>query len=600
MRCKRWAGILSIILAVVVCSAPLAPSPVAALDLNPYDYYQVDYLVSFSDNEVQEGEVFYLDITGQVTCIRDMPFGADRAEVTEKFVAQHRETGDTKVLNEGYTVVVDDVPDWAGETCQFDEHIGLSFPPGSQPGDYDVIGQTVHADIDGWDVTDLIPESYKSRTIGMVTCVSNLEEPSGFAAVAAGTSQVDLSWVKGDGATGTKIVRKEGGYPADRDDGIEVYFGGGNGASDVGLSPNTHYYYSAWSWNDDSGMWSDSYATVDVVTRGKPGKPAGFFAVAVGIDEINLFWTKGDGATGTKIVRREGRYPTSRSNGVEVYFGSGSSASDTDLLPDRHYYYSAWSWDDDSGMWSDDYATADAVTGVEGLTVVTGVVTGIEATSATCHGNILSTGGEDCDRRGVCWSTSPDPDVGDNKQEDTGSFDTGAFAVAVTGLSEGTSYYVRACAHNSEGYSYGDEVAFTTAGSPSPPLPPSFVVSNLTISPGEVEPGQVVTISVMVRNEGGTEGSYALELVINGEMQSSREITLAPGEGRTVSYQVSKSSPGNYEVMLGGQSGGFTVVVVEPSSGTSPAIPSWVSWVMRHPVLLIIAMPVLFFFPFLL
>ncbi|MCD6567913.1 MAG: hypothetical protein J7K94_04160 [Dehalococcoidia bacterium] len=46
---------------------------------------------------------------------------------------------------------------------------------------------------------------------------------------------------------------------------------------------------------------------------------------------------------------------------------------------------------------------------------------------------ITSTGGEDCDRRGICWSTSHDPDVNDSKAEKTGSFGTGSFTASMAG-----------------------------------------------------------------------------------------------------------------------------------------------------------------------
>jgi len=43
-----------------------------------------------------------------------------------------------------------------------------------------------------------------------------------------------------------------------------------------------------------------------------------------------------------------------------------------------------------------------------------------------------------------------------------GTFRSGAFSMEITGLKPGTKYYYRACAHNLVGWSYGDEVNFTT------------------------------------------------------------------------------------------------------------------------------------------
>jgi len=106
--------------------------------------------------------------------------------------------------------------------------------------------------------------------------------------------------------------------------------------------------------------------------------------------------------------------------------------------------------------------------------VTTDPATGIEAAAATGNGNITDNGGEDCDKRGFVYDTSPHGDPGDtapadseysNYVEETDSFGTGAFTGALTGLEPKTTYYLRAYAHNSAGYSYGNgEGEFTTGG----------------------------------------------------------------------------------------------------------------------------------------
>ena len=50
------------------------------------------------------------------------------------------------------------------------------------------------------------------------------DAPTNFAAISAAAGQTDLSWTRGEGAQKTKIMRKEGSYPADKDDGTQVYF----------------------------------------------------------------------------------------------------------------------------------------------------------------------------------------------------------------------------------------------------------------------------------------------------------------------------------------------------------------------------------------
>ena len=93
-------------------------------------------------------------------------------------------------------------------------------------------------------------------------------------------------------------------------------------------------------------------------------------------------------------------------------------------------------------------------------TVTTNNVTSITANSAVCGGNVSSDGGNTITARGICWSTSQKPTTEDNATySGTG---IGSFTANITGLEEGTTYYVRAYAVNSKGTAYGTQKAFTT------------------------------------------------------------------------------------------------------------------------------------------
>ncbi len=73
-----------------------------------------------------------------------------------------------------------------------------------------------------------------------------------------GTS-ITLTWTKGTGAYRTMIRRKIGDYPTDVTDGTQVYFDTGTTVTDSGLTPNTTYYYKAWSEVPGSEQWSDRF-----------------------------------------------------------------------------------------------------------------------------------------------------------------------------------------------------------------------------------------------------------------------------------------------------------------------------------------------------
>lgn len=95
-------------------------------------------------------------------------------------------------------------------------------------------------------------------------------------------------------------------------------------------------------------------------------------------------------------------------------------------------------------------------------TVTTQAVSDIGEITAIGNGTITDIGYEHCSKRGVCWNTTGSPTVADDTSEELDDFGTGAFTRLMTGLTENTTYYVKAYAYNSAGYSYGGEVEFTT------------------------------------------------------------------------------------------------------------------------------------------
>lgn len=93
-------------------------------------------------------------------------------------------------------------------------------------------------------------------------------------------------------------------------------------------------------------------------------------------------------------------------------------------------------------------------------TLTTTAATSITETTATSGGDITSEGGSAVTVRGVCWSTTQNPiATGSHTTDGAG---TGSFTSSITGLTCGTTYYVRAYATNSAGTTYGTQISFTT------------------------------------------------------------------------------------------------------------------------------------------
>jgi hypothetical protein len=90
--------------------------------------------------------------------------------------------------------------------------------------------------------------------------------------------------------------------------------------------------------------------------------------------------------------------------------------------------------------------------------------------------------------------------------------------------------------------------------------PAVFEVSDLLIAPAQAQPGQTVECAVMVTNTGGSEGSYTAEFKINGNLGDSSSFSLVAKKNHRVSFLVEETTPGTYNVDIGGLKGQFTIL----------------------------------------
>ena len=102
----------------------------------------------------------------------------------------------------------------------------------------------------------------------------------------------------------------------------------------------------------------------------------------------------------------------------------------------------------------------------------------------------------------------------------------------------------------------------------------SINTSGLTVSPSEVKPGEEVTITIEVANDGDIEGYYTLNLLIDESMEDTRKVTLAANTTETFIFTVSREDMGTYLVDANGLTSSFTVKDVTSSSSAPAPAPS--------------------------
>jgi len=91
----------------------------------------------------------------------------------------------------------------------------------------------------------------------------------------------------------------------------------------------------------------------------------------------------------------------------------------------------------------------------------TTAATSISMISATSGGIVTTEGGSAVTARGTVWSVNPSPTIALTTKTIDGS-GIGSFTSSITGLTQGTAYYVRAYATSEIGTGYGPEIIFMT------------------------------------------------------------------------------------------------------------------------------------------
>ncbi|RIV69885.1 hypothetical protein [Flagellimonas aequoris] len=147
--------------------------------------------------------------------------------------------------------------------------------------------------------------------------------------------------------------------------------------------------------------------------------------------------------------------------GTKTTNGTGTgefSASLSGLQKNTQYYFRAYAINSKGTAYGSEITFTTNASLAE---LTTKAVTEITENSAQSGGEIVADGGKAITSRGICWSTTTNPTIDDNKTVDgegVGSFDS-----AMSNLLADTEYFVRAYATNSEGTVYGNELSFITS-----------------------------------------------------------------------------------------------------------------------------------------
>jgi hypothetical protein len=91
-------------------------------------------------------------------------------------------------------------------------------------------------------------------------------------------------------------------------------------------------------------------------------------------------------------------------------------------------------------------------------------------------------------------------------------------------------------------------------------LPPEIMLVYMNVTPQQQYAGQPVTITTNASNTGGSTGQYTVTLMINGQVEETRLVSVGAQSALPVTFTVTRDVPGTYTVTIGGQRSSFTVI----------------------------------------
>ena len=232
----------------------------------------------------------------------------------------------------------------------------------------------------------------------------------------------------------------------------------------TGLTPGTTYHVRAYATNSSGTAYGNdlSFPTLAVaptVTTTIVTNPTQTTATSGG----NVTSNGGANVTARGVCWGTALNPVvGATNTTTDGTGDGAFVSNiSGLTSGTLYHVRAYATNSAGTSYGEDltFNTAQVLMG----TVTTTAITTFTNNSAVSGGNITSNGGGTITASGVCWATTANPVA--TGLHTTDGATTGTFSSNITGLAEGTVYYVRAYATNSAGTAYGSQVQVLTMGS---------------------------------------------------------------------------------------------------------------------------------------
>jgi uncharacterized protein (TIGR02145 family) len=256
-----------------------------------------------------------------------------------------------------------------------------------------------------------------------------------------------------------------------------------------GLTAGTKYYVRAYATNAGGTAYGN-----EIYFTTTPDVPTPPIVLTTAVTLV----TVSSSASGGNVTNDGGAPVTSRGvcwstsinpdiNGNKTIDGNGTGSYTSNisgLTGNTTYYIRAYAINSAGTAYGNELSFK---TGAILPTVTTAAVTSITALTASSGGDVTSDGGSSVTERGICWSIAQNPTIASSHTNEGNG--TGPFLSSITGLTPGTTYYIRAYATSSLGTAYGNELSFKA----SPVIPSVTTAAVISITTNSAGSGGTVT-----------------------------------------------------------------------------------------------------------
>lgn len=165
-----------------------------------------------------------------------------------------------------------------------------------------------------------------------------IQAPGDFTATWK-NGQMELTWVNDDEATSTYIERNTVSSWV-IGSGTNIYNSTGTIFNDAyNFVEGTKYYYQGWSYNSTGDEWSGYNSSSNISA---PGNPTLSDVTLWPGNNLNITWSNHSYSDNTVLVRKQGVFPSSPTDGTVLYNGTLEYYNDTGVSTD--YFYTLFSW----------------------------------------------------------------------------------------------------------------------------------------------------------------------------------------------------------------------------------------------------------------